>query len=93
MQTFLPLFEVKYPAIELKSETQIPNIDNGNYTVEEYASAFINGMGETQKQRFKKMLENGIQCGLSVAQNYGIDYDDFITDEKVLALKEKLYTK
>ena len=53
-----------------------------NPTIKEYAIAFINGMGETQKNRFKKMLENGINCGMSIADNYGVDYDDFITEVK-----------
>ena len=55
---------------------------NGIFTMEQYAKAFINGMGETQKERFKKMLENDIKCGMSVADNYGIDYDEFITEVK-----------
>lgn len=57
-------------------------INNTNYTIEEYANAFINGMGETQKERFKKMLQNDIKCGMSVAENYGINYDDFINEVK-----------
>ena len=28
-----------------------------------------------------------------IADDYDMDYDDYITDEKVLALKEKLYAK
>ena len=46
---------------------------NGKFTIEDYASAFINGMDNNQKERFKRMLENGINCGESVAYNYGID--------------------
>lgn len=53
-----------------------------NATMQEYAMAFIAGMGETQRNRFKKMLESGIKCGMSVAESYGIDYDDFITEVK-----------
>jgi hypothetical protein len=53
---------------------------NGNYTIQDYANAFIQGMGETQKTRFKKMLENNIECGMSVAENYGIDYNEFIEE-------------
>lgn len=52
------------------------------YSIEEYANAFINGMGETQRNRFKKMLENGIKCGMSIADNYHIDYDEFIIEVK-----------
>ena len=55
---------------------------NGNTTIEEYALAFIDGMSENQKNRFKKMLENNIECGMSVAENYGIDYDKFIKEVK-----------
>ena len=53
-----------------------------NYTIQDYATAFIEGMGETQQNRFRKMLKNGIKCGMSVADNYGIDYDEFITEVK-----------
>ena len=56
--------------------------NDGTYTIEDYAKAFINGMGETQKERFKKMLENGIKCGLSIADNYGVDYNTFIKEVK-----------
>ena len=59
-----------------------PIINKGTYTIEDYARAFINGLGETQKVRFRKMLENGIKCGMSVANNYGIDYDEFIAEVK-----------
>jgi hypothetical protein len=55
---------------------------NGNFTIQDYANAFIQGMGETQKNRFKKMLENNIECGMSVAENYGIDYKEFIEEVK-----------
>lgn len=58
------------------------NISNKNYTIEEYVNAFINGMGETQRNRFKKMLENGIECGMSVAENYNLDYNKFIIEVK-----------
>ena len=68
-----------YP-ITYEKEEVIQN--NGVYTIEDYARAFINGMGETQKARFRKMLENNIKCGLSVAQNYDVDYDEFITEVK-----------
>ena len=72
----------------------IPPISNSNkygifpyqnksvYTIQDYANSFINGMGETQRDRFKKMLQNGIECGISVADNYGIDYNEFIQEVK-----------
>ena len=50
--------------------------------LQEYATAFIDGMGETQRDRFKKMLESGIQCGMSVAAAYGINYSEFIDEVK-----------
>ena len=73
------LINMEVPPIETVSVT---HINNKNYTIKEYATAFINGMGETQRNRFKKMLENGIKCGMSVADNYGIDYDEFIEEVK-----------
>ena len=54
----------------------------GNYTIPEYATAFISGLSITQKERFKQMLLNGIQSGMSVAKNYGIDYEEFILEVK-----------
>lgn len=65
-----------------KEPIKIQPVENSNYTIKDYARAFINGMGETQKLRFKQMLDNNIQCGMSVADNYGIDYDKFITEVK-----------
>lgn len=75
------LINMEIPEIENNSIQVIPK-NNENYTIEDYAKSFINGMGETQRGRFKKMLENGIKCGMSVADNYGIDYDEFIKEVK-----------
>ena len=76
------LINMEVSPISTKEDTPIQNVNKGVYTIEDYARAFINGMGETQKSRFKKMLENGIKCGLSVADNYGVDYDKFIAEVK-----------
>lgn len=54
----------------------------GEYSIQEYVLAFIYGMSETQRERFKKMLENNIECGMSVAESYGVDYNDFIKEVK-----------
>ena len=69
------------PLQEIETISVTP-MKNGTFTIEEYAKAFIDGMGETQKARFKKMLENGIKCGMSVADSYDVDYDEFITEVK-----------
>jgi hypothetical protein len=70
-------------------KSKIPKAVDTNYSITEYAKSFINGMGETQRNRFKKMLENGIQCGMSVAESYGIDYEEFIDEvKKQLNVKE-----
>lgn len=69
-----------------------PIITNNSYTpnksmkasITDYAISFLNGLSDTQKNRFKKMLENNIQCGMSVAETYEIDYDDFINEVKKL---------
>lgn len=55
---------------------------SGNYTLEEYVAYFINGMSTTQRQRFKQMLENKIESGMSVAKNLGLNYRDFINEVK-----------
>jgi len=55
---------------------------NGIYTVEDYAIAFVYGMGKSQRERFKNMLQQGIKCGESVALNYGIDYNDLMQEVK-----------
>lgn len=55
---------------------------SGNYTIEEYVAYFLNGMSVTQRQRFKQMLENKIESGMSVAKNLGLNYRDFITEVK-----------
>lgn len=56
------LINMEVSPISTKETQLVKNVNNGVYTIEDYARAFINGMGETQKNRFKKMLENGIQC-------------------------------
>ena len=55
---------------------------NGKYSIQDYAISFIYGMGNTQRERFKKMLQHGIKCGESVALNYGVDYNDLINEVK-----------
>ena len=78
------LINMSVPTIGVKNDSVVIEIPakNGKYTIEQYAKSFIDGMGETQKERFKKMLENDIKCGMSVAENYGINYDEFITEVK-----------
>lgn len=61
---------------------KVENKPKVNASITEYAVAFIEGMSDTQLNRFKKMLENGIQCGMSVARSYNIDYDKFINEVK-----------
>jgi hypothetical protein len=62
---------------------------NGKFSIQDYAIAFIYGMGKNQRNRFKEMLNQGIECGESVAVNYGIDYKDFIKEVKrILEVEE-----
>lgn len=62
----------------------------GIYSIQDYAIAFIYGMGNVQRERFKKMLQQGIKCGESVALNYGVDYNDLINEVKrILEVEEK----
>lgn len=56
--------------------------NKGQFTIEDYAIAFVYGMGKKQRDRFKKMLEQNIKCGESVAINYGVDYDELMTEVK-----------
>ena len=56
--------------------------NNGKYNIEDYAIAFVYGMGNTQRSRFKNMLKQGIRCGESVALNYGVDYDTLMNEVK-----------
>lgn len=65
-----------------KPHTIQPSLPVTNYTIQEYALAFISGLNITQKERFKQMLENGIECGMSVAKSYGINYKEFIKEIK-----------
>ena len=64
-----------------KSFNQI-TLTNGQFSIEDYAIAFVYGMGKKQRDRFKKMLEHNIKCGESVADSYGVDYNQFITEVK-----------
>lgn len=65
-----------------KIEEEKSNNINGKYSIQDYAIAFIYGMGNSQRERFKKMLQNGIKCGESVALNYGVDYNDLMNEVK-----------
>lgn len=72
--------EVRMPSKgNLSSEIAI---NSSEYSIQEYVAAFLSGLGETQRNRFKQMLQIGIQSGMSIAKSYGIDYDDFITEVK-----------
>ena len=53
-----------------------------NFSIKDYAKSFINGMEKTQLKRFKQMLENNIEAGMSVAKSYNIDYSEFIKEVK-----------
>ena len=68
--------------MEVKPFNKTVSVNREFYSIGDYANAFIKGMGETQRNRFRKMLENGIKCGMSVADSYGIDYEDFIKEVK-----------
>jgi hypothetical protein len=60
------------------------------YTITDYAVTFIYGMSKTQRERFKKMLEQGYTCGESIADNYGVDCKLFIEEvKKILNVEEK----
>lgn len=74
------LIDMKIPTL-YRENLETP-INKGIYSIKDYVAAFLSGMGETQRNRFKKMLENGIKCGMSVADNYGVDYTEFITEVK-----------
>lgn len=64
-------------------------VNKTNFTIEDYAITFVYGMGKTQRDRFKKMLEQNIKCGESVAYNYGVDYEDLMKEVKrILKVEE-----
>ena len=73
-------------SINIKSNTiqmnEVKPVKSESSNVKEYAKSFLNGMGEIQRMRFKRMLENGINCGMSVAEGYGVDYNTFIKEVK-----------
>ena len=72
------------------SKLEKPLDKKGIYTIEDYAIAFVYGMGYTQRNRFKKMLEQGIKCGECVALNYGVNYDDLIKEvSRILKVEVK----
>lgn len=68
------------PIINETKQNKVANLINASVT--EYAIAFLDGLSDTQRNRFKKMLENNIECGMSVAESYGIKYEDFIKEVK-----------
>jgi hypothetical protein len=56
--------------------------NNGKFSIQDYAITFVYGMGKSQRERFKQMLEQGIKCGESVAISYGVDYDQLMNEVK-----------
>jgi len=54
--------------------------DSHSVTAENCARLFVNGMGDAQRERFKLMLQSGIQCGESVARSYGVPLNDFVAE-------------
>lgn len=74
--------------VEKSTKKIVPN-SNGQFSIEDYAIAFVYGMGKKQRDRFKKMLEHNIKCGESVAYSYGVDYDQLINEVKrILKVEE-----
>lgn len=76
------LIDIEVPK-EIKSNKNII-YNPGNYTINDYAASFVYGMGEKQRERFKQMITHNIQCGMSVAKSYGVDYDGFMDKVKKL---------
>lgn len=77
--------------VKMQPKPTLDNLVNAkptDYTVEEYASAFLSGLSETQRNRFKKMVQNNYRCALNVVHMYGVDYDKFLT-----AVKQQLNIK
>lgn len=60
----------------------IKPMKNGKFSIQDYAITFVYGMGISQRERFKQMLEQGIKCGESVAISYGVDYDQLMNEVK-----------
>ena len=77
------------PSITIPVEKTISKLNNGKFSIEDYAIAFVYGMGKSQRERFKKMLEQNIKCGESIAVSYGVDYDKLIHEVKrILKVEE-----
>lgn len=51
-------------------------------TAQNCARLFVGSMGEAQRERFKMMLQSGVECGQSVAQSYGVPVSEFIYEVK-----------
>lgn len=70
--------------------TSALEMGSGGFTIQQYVLSFLSGLGQTQKERFKKMLENGFEAGMSIAKNYGVDYNEFMKEvKKQLNIKEE----
>jgi len=63
-----------------ESVTSVPST-----AVQNCARLFIGSMGDNQRERFKKMLQSGVQCGESIAKSYGVPLNEFIAEvEKII---------
>jgi len=55
-------------------------IKDTSSTVQNCAKLFVCGMGDAQRERFKIMLQSGIQCGESVAKSYNVPLNEFVAE-------------
>lgn len=44
------------------------------------ARLFVDGMGDNQRDRFKRMMQSGVEVGRSIAQTYEVPLDEFIDE-------------
>ena len=51
-------------------------------TVQNCARLFVGGMGETQRERFRRMIQIGAGCCESIAQAYSVPLDEFVAEVK-----------
>lgn len=55
---------------------------NAAHNATAYAQAFVDSLSDAQRKQFKKMLENGVEVGRSIAETYGVPLKQFIMEVK-----------
>ena len=66
----------------------VPQVERETKTVQfkpkDCAISFVDNLKGEQRNRFKKMLDMGIECGEGIAKAYNVPFTEFISEVKAI---------